>query len=131
MRRHDGALRRSRHISHVHKFDIEDEIGLGGNAGVVRAIGNGAGSVGKLPGNEDAAFAADVHAFDGVVEAGDEAAHPLRKDKGRGIAQDGLAIGAGLGFAVLHHRLLVVFPGIEFDAVRGAPAGVLDVPELA
>ena len=137
MRRHGtiaGHCGRMRHLhfGHIHQLDIEDEIGLGGNAWVVRTVGHGARTIGHLPGNEDAALATDFHAIETVVEAGDNSAYAYRNRHGHGIGHLGLSIGTELGLAVgASDKLPVIVPGVEFDAVGRAPAGVLDVPDLA
>jgi hypothetical protein len=102
---------RGLHLGHIHQLDVEDEIGLGGNAGVVGPIGHGARTIGHLPGNEDAALATDLHAFEAVVEAGDYAAHSLRDCDGDGIAHLGFSIGTELGLAIGSNcGLLMIVP---------------------
>ena len=109
MRRHHGAG--CRHVGDFDQFHIEDEIGLGGDAGMVGTVGNVAGSVSELPGNEDAALATDSHAGKTVVEAGNDAADALRERHGLGIAHLRLAIGAKFGFAIFaHDRTAVLIP---------------------
>ncbi len=49
------------------EFDVEDEVGFGGDDG--RAAGF---AVGELVGDEEAALAADVHALKAGVPAGDD-----------------------------------------------------------
>jgi len=99
---------------------------------MIGTIGNVAGSVGHFPGNEDAALAANFHAGQPIVETGNDAALPLGKGHRLRIAHLGFPVGPEDGLAVFaHDGLLVVVPGVEFDAVGGSPAGVFDVPELA
>jgi hypothetical protein len=100
----------------------------------VRGIGTGTAlcSIGQLPGNEEATLAANLHACESLVEAGNQAAHPLRKCHGLRIAELWLAVIAhhGLAIFVLHRRAGMVEGRVEFVAVVGAsvaaePAGVL------
>ena len=65
-------------------------------------VGTGAafGAVCQLPGDEEAALSANLHAVETLVEAGNEAAHALGKCKGLGIAVLGLSVGVHDGFAV-------------------------------
>jgi hypothetical protein len=131
-RRHSGPHRRRRHICHFDEFNVEDEVRLGRNARMVGTVRHGARSVGELPGNKDAALAANLHAGEAVIKARDDPAHTLRKLHGLRILHLGLAVGPKLRLAIFADRWLrVLVPRVEFDAVGGAPAGVLDMPELA
>ena len=49
------------------EFDVEDELGLGGDG-----AGLPLGAVGELVGDEEAALAADAHACEAGVPAGDD-----------------------------------------------------------
>ena len=80
------------------ELNIEDEVGLGGDGGWAAVF-----TVGELVGDVEATFAADVHALEAGVPAGDNLARPV----GEG---DGLATVDG---------------GVELGAV-GEPAGVVD-----
>ena len=97
------------------------------------AVGDGADSVGELPGDEEATLATDLHAGKALVEAGDEAAHALRKLHGLRRPYFGFAIFAEDGFAVLVFLRLagMVVRGVELDAVGGAVSGVLNLVQLA
>jgi hypothetical protein len=72
-------------IGHVHQFNVEDQVGLLRNSRM-----SGVGSrmafcaIGQLPGDEDAALAADPHAVKALVEAGNHAAKALREWHGLG-----------------------------------------------
>ena len=57
------------------EFDVEDEVGLGGDDGRRAAV-----AVGELVGDEEAALAADVHAVEAGVPAGDDL---VRRRRGR------------------------------------------------
>src|ERR1019366_5089798 len=78
--RHAGAARLRGHVRYFHKLDIEDEVGLGGDPRV-RGVWpwTSRRSVRQLPGNKQAAFAADLHAVEALVPAGNDAAKTLRK----------------------------------------------------
>ena len=61
------------HVTLVHKFDVEDQIGLCRNAWIGGArSGASAHTIRKLPGNEQASLAANVHARKTLVESGDQ-----------------------------------------------------------
>src|ERR1700753_2701709 len=95
------------------------------------AVGNGAISVSQSPGDEDAALAADVHAFNGEVKARNHASDAVRKLHGLGLTHLGLFVRPHDGLAVrAEDWLRVLIPSVELYAVSGAPAGVLDVPDL-
>jgi hypothetical protein len=81
-------------------FDVEDQRGLGGDDGRTSGF-----SVGELVGDDEAALAADAHAFKAGVPALDDAVLAV-------LEVDGLLVG-------------VVVGGVEFFAV-GEVAGVLD-----
>ena len=131
---HAGAGGRSRHVGYVNQFDIEDQVGFCGDAGMVgTVVGDGAHSVGELPGNEEAALATDLHSGKALIEAGDEAPHALGKCHGLRGTQFGLAVFAEDGFAVLVFLGLagMVKGGVELDAVGGAVSGVVDLIHFA
>ena len=98
---------------------------------MVGTVRNGACAIGHLPRNENAAFAADSHASEAVIETRDNAARSLREWHWLGILHLGLSIVAHYGLAIFHLRLPMVIPGVKLDAVSGAPTDVLDVPELS
>jgi hypothetical protein len=85
------------------------------------------GAIGELPGDEETALAADLHAVEALIEAGNEAAHALGKCEGLRIAMFGLSIGIHDGFAVFVEDWCawVVVGRIELVAVGSEPAGVL------
>jgi len=131
---HAGALRRCGHFRYIDQFNIEDEIGFCRDSGMVRtAVGDGADSVGELPGDEEATLATDLHAAKTLIKTGDEAAHALRKLHGLRRPYFWFAIFAEDGFAVLVFLGLagMVVRGVELDAVGGAVAGVLNLVQLA
>lgn len=134
VRAHAGALRRSGHVGYVYQFNIEDEVGFGWDAGMVRTVvGDGSDSVGELPGNKEAALATDLHAAKALIEAGNEASHALGEWHGLGRPDLGLAVFAEHGLAVLVFLGLagMVEGGVELDAVGGTVAGVIDLEQLA
>jgi hypothetical protein len=109
------------HIRDVHQLDIEYEVSLGGNSRMC-CIGARAacGTVGKLPGNEQATLAADLHAIETLVPTRNYAAKTLGKSNGRACAHLGLAVSVHDGFAILVQlRGMVVKGGVEFAPVRG------------
>ena len=85
------------------EFDVEDKVGLGGDDG-----GTAGFAVGKLVGDEEATLAADVHALEAGIPAGDDLAS---------------AVGEG-------NRSAAVDGGVELGAV-GEPGGVVDCVVLA
>ncbi len=94
-------MRRRRHVGDVNQLTVEDEIRLGWNAGVIGPVGNGVRAVGHLPGNEDAALAANLQAFKAVVEAGNHATHALWNCDGLRLLHHGFSVGTELR---LRHR---------------------------
>lgn len=90
----------------VEQFDIEDEIGLRRNDR--RTTGE---TIGKLPGDEQATDAADVHADESGVPAGNDLM--AAEDELKWLTLGKLRAGAVAG-------------GVELCAVGGEPAGVLD-----
>jgi hypothetical protein len=123
---HRRALGRSGHLGHVDKFNVEDQVGLFRNSRM-----SGVGSltafcaIGQLPGDEDAALAANLHACKALVKAGNDAAKALRELHGLGNIQLGLAVVAHdrLAFLILQWEPVVV-GGVELVSVGGQPAGV-------
>jgi len=98
---HAGALRRCGHFGNVDQFNIEDEVGFCGDPGMVGAVvGDGADSIGELPGDEEAALATDLHSGKALIEAGNEASHALGECHGLRRPHFGFAIFAEHGFAV-------------------------------
>lgn len=97
-------------------------------------VGTGAafGAIGQLPGDEQAAPAADLHAGESLVEAGNQAAHALGKGHGLRIALLGLAVVAEHRLAVLVFEWLsgVVVGGVELVPVSGQPASVMNLVHL-
>src|SRR4051812_32253341 len=99
---------------------------------MVGAIGHGTGSIGQLPGDEDAPLSAEAHAVHSVIESGNEPAHTLGEYQRFGIAHLRLTVRIHFGLTVLiANGLLVIFPVVEDYAVCRAPALVLDTPQLA
>ena len=86
----------------VNQLDVEDEVGFSGDFGIASV------AVGQLPGDEETTLAANVHALEARIPAGDDAVGSVGKGEG-GAAVDG---------------------GVEFGAV-GEPAGVVDGVVLA
>ena len=96
---------------------------------MIRAVRDGARAVGHLPGNEQPALPADMHAYHTIIEARDQPAHALRKGHWLRLTHLGLAVGSQLRLAILaHDGLLVVGRGVEDNAVNGADTGVVHVP---
>jgi len=132
---HGRMLRRQ--FAYVDQLYIEDKVGLGRNSYVGgltvpgRLLGDVARAVSELPGDEEAALAANVHAVEALVEARDQAARALCKGQRLRIAQLGLAVGAHLRLAVsAHDGVAVVIGGVELHAVGSAVAGVEDLVHL-
>ena len=96
-------------------------------------VGNGAHSVGELPGNEETALATNLHAAKALVEAGNEAPHTLGKGHGLRGTHFGLAVFAEDRFAVFVLLGLtgMVEGGVELDAVGGAVSGVMNLVHFA
>ena len=131
---HAGVSGLCGHVGHINQFDVEDEIGFCGDAGMVGSVvGDGSNSIGELPGNKEAALAADLHTAKALVEAGNEASHALREWHGLRRAHFGLSVVAEHGLAVLVLLGLsgMVEGGVELDAVGGAVAGVIHLEKLA
>jgi hypothetical protein len=77
-------------------------------------------SISHLPGDEDAALTADLHADKALVKAWNCATGALMKRHGLHIAQFGFAVVSHHRLAVLVlHRLTVFFRGVEHDAIGG------------
>jgi hypothetical protein len=92
-------------VGHAYEFDIEDEVGFGGNDRRTPIS-----PVGELIGYEETAFAADVHAFESCVPADNDFLNSVGKG-------DGFSAGMVVG-------------GVKLGAI-GEPAGVADgVPLL-
>lgn len=140
MRRHAGghsahwaALRRSRQFRYIDQFDIEDQVRLGGDSGMLQTVvGNLAAAISQLIGDEEAALAANLHADETHVKAGNGAALALRKRHGLRIAELRLAVIAEhrLAVLVLDRWAGVVIGGVELDAVGSAIARVLHFVKL-
>ncbi len=95
------------------------------------AIRHGARPVAELPGDEDAADSTHLHSRKSLVESRNHAAQAHRKAGRLGLGCLGLAIVAHHRLAIVaHHRGGMLIPRIEYDAVRGAPAGVLHLVHL-
>jgi hypothetical protein len=99
--------------------------------------GNLSRSIAQLPGDEDAALAAHLHARKALVEAGNCAANPLRKAHGLRRSLHGLAIGAELRLSVFvkNRRAGMVVGRVELlpvvgTAVQAKPAGVEELVQL-
>ncbi len=92
-------------------------------------IWNVARSVGELPGDEDAAFAADLHADKALVKPWNGATNTLMKWEGLRIAELGFTIIAQhwLSVLVLHRRPRMVARGVKLDAIGSPVAGVEDL----
>src|SRR5271165_2666951 len=58
------------------QFDIEDQVGFGGDRAASRC------PVGQLPGNEETALAANAHSIEALIPAGDDAMPALDEFKG-------------------------------------------------
>jgi hypothetical protein len=96
-------------------------------------IRNHSCSIGQLPGDEQAALAANLHSGKSLIEAWNQTPHALGKRHGLRISE--------LWFAVLaHHRLavLVLFwgarvveRGVELDAICRTIACVVNLVQLA
>jgi len=121
-------LRRLGHFGYVHQLDIEDQVRFGRDTGVVRRVArNVARSVGKLPGNEEPALAANLHSGKSLVKAGDQAAIALREGQGLHVHLR-LSIGPHHRFAVFaRHRGLAVGVRIELLACRRKVSRVVHV----
>jgi hypothetical protein len=122
------------HIGHVHQFDIEDQVGFCGNSRMVRAtVGHRARSIGHLPGDEDAALAADFHAGKSLVKADNRAANALRKRHRLGRTLLGLAVVPEDRLAVLVQNRWAGMEGcgVEDDSIGGPVAGVENLVQLA
>ena len=117
-----------RYVIHAHQFKIEDQVSFGWNTwmGSIRT-GTAFCAVCELPGNEDAALAADLHAINAQVQAGHgPTARALEEAEGLGGRLFWLSVRP-------HHRLevfivyrawRVIVGRVEFAAVRGKPNGV-------
>jgi hypothetical protein len=94
-------------------------------------------AVGQLPGDKQAALAADLHAPKSLVEAGNQAAHSLRKRHRLHIAHLGLAVGSHHRLAVfILLRLAMIVRRVELVTIVGAAvaaqvAGVKHLEQLA
>lgn len=119
-------------IGDINQLDIENEIGLGGNAGVGRiGAGTSARAVRQFPRDEETALAADLHSLKALIESRNNAAETLRKADGLRIAELGFAILAEHRLAVLVLEGLTVILGrIELAAVAREPSGVEHLVDL-
>jgi hypothetical protein len=118
---HAGALGRRGSVLHADQFEIQDQIGFGGNrrvGGVARW--NLPRAEAKLPGNKDAPLAAGLHALSSHIPSWERTALPQHRSHRLGIAQLRLSVGAQHRLAVLVplRRTGVVLGGIEFLAIR-------------
>jgi hypothetical protein len=69
-----------RHLAHLDQINVEDQVGFSGNSRMIRAmVRDRARSIGQLPGDEDAALAANLHAGKALVKAWNRSAYALRK----------------------------------------------------
>ena len=85
----------------------------------------------QLPGDEDPSLAANSHAGNTLVKAGNQPPVALRKAQGLGIAELRLAVVAEYGFAVLvHYRRAMVIGRIELVPIGGQPTRVMDLEHL-
>jgi hypothetical protein len=131
---HAGASGGGGHVGYVNQFDVEDEVGFRRDPGMFgTVVGDGAHSVGELPGDEEAALATNLHAAEALIEAGNEAPHALGKCHGLRFPQFGFAVVAEHWFAVLVLFGLagMVEGGVELDTVGGAVASVMDLVHFA
>lgn len=134
---HARVVGRHRHLCYIDQFHVEDQISLGRNHRV-GGVGTDAPlcSIGQLPGNEEAALAADLHAIETLVPARNDAAKALGKSDGLRVAQLGLSVSVQHRLAVLvRHRSAVIGRGIEFlpvvvTSVVSKPACVVDLIHL-
>jgi hypothetical protein len=132
---------RRRSVGYVNQFDVEDEVGEGRNPRV-GCIGAGAalGAVSQLPGDEQAALSANLHAFKSLVEARKRPSsrrRSLSEWVGQRIAVLGFAVVAQNGFAILVFdcRPRMIVRGVELVSVivppvGAKPAGVVDLVNL-
>ena len=90
-------------------------------------------AISQLPGDEQAALTANLHAVEALVEARNQATHALRKRHWLRRPELGFAVSAKHWLIVLvHHRWPgAVIRGVELDAIGHAPAGVLHLVRLA
>ena len=123
---HRRADLHGRHLVHFDQFNVENQVGFRGYSRMIRVmVGDRACSVSQLPGNENAALAADPHACKALVKADNRAAHTLRKRHRLWVAQLGLAVVAHDRFAILvPERGAMLLGGIKDDAVRSPVTGV-------
>jgi hypothetical protein len=91
-----------RNLGYRDELDVEDEIRLGRNAGMLGIAARAAVlAVGQLPGNEEAALATNVHAVEALIESGNEAAEALGKDDRLACEHLHFAVGPHFGFAIV------------------------------
>src|SRR3569833_2736977 len=96
-------------VALIDKFDVEDQVGFGGNGSRTSAH-----AIRKLPGDEEPPLSADLHAREALVESGDQASEPLRETERLGIAHLWLAGRVKLGLSFLiHDRSSVVIGRVE------------------
>lgn len=130
---HARTAGRCRHVGHIDKLDVENEIGLGWDPRVSGVWSRPpARAICQLPGDEQAAFAANLHTFESLIEARNEAAHALRKGHWLRLALLRFAVVAHDRLAVLIHNRCagMVVRRIELVPIGGQPTRVVDFVEL-
>ena len=121
--RHHAVVGWHLNVRHVHQFQIQNQIRLGGNRRMIRIRRwTFPRTQPQLPGHKHAPLAADPHAVKSLVPAGKRTAHALDHRSGLRIAQLGLTVIAQHRFAVLvQNRSAVVVGGVELAPVDRQP----------
>jgi hypothetical protein len=120
---HAGALGHRWSIRYIDQFEIEDQIGFGGNrwmGGVAR--GHLASAQSQLPGDVYAALTSGLHALESHIPTGERTALSHDQRNRLRIAQLGLAIVSHDGLVVLVQlRGAVIIAGVDLRSCLRYP----------
>jgi hypothetical protein len=121
---HAGALRRrGRSVCHRNQFNIDDQIGFGGNRwmrGVAR--GNLSRTQPQCPGNKEAALAPGLHPLKSHVPTGQRTPRSHDRRSRLRIAEFGLSVGIQNRLPILvKDRRAVVVGGVDLVAIDRRP----------
>jgi hypothetical protein len=125
-------LRWHLHIALIHEFDIENQVRLRWNPGIVCIRPRPSPrTIRKLPRDKQPALASYVHSREPLVESGDHAPEPLGKTDRLALAHLWFAVGVQFGLSIFaHYRHLVVIGRIELVTIGRKPPRVMDLVDL-
>src|ERR1039458_4129894 len=122
-----------REFDYIHQLDVKDQVSLGRNPRMRRVrTRTSACTVCQLPGDENAALAANLHAFKSLVPAWNYATKALREADGLRIALLRLSIGIQHRLAVLVQlrSARMVVGAAKLAPIDGQPTDIEDLVHL-